>query len=128
MGIERFAARRGVPSVLWSDNRTNFIASEKELLQNVSAWNQQILSEALVKKRIHWKFIPVLLTTEVSGNELSGASNTFFMQSLESLGNRGFHNAITPKSRRRPQETLRTRASVLRCNLGPLAKRLRSVA
>ena len=58
MGIERFAARRGVPSVLWSDNGTNFIASEKELLQNVSAWNQQILSEALVKKRIHWKFNP----------------------------------------------------------------------
>ena len=58
MGIERFAARRGVPSVLWSDNGTNFIASEKELLQNVSAWNQQILSEALVKKQIHWKFNP----------------------------------------------------------------------
>ena len=58
MGIERFAARRGVPSVLWSDNGTNFIASEKELLQNVSAWNQQTLSEALVKKRIHWKFNP----------------------------------------------------------------------
>ena len=56
MGIERFAARRGVPSVLWSDNGTNFIASEKEFLQNVSAWNQQILSEALVKKRIHWNF------------------------------------------------------------------------
>ena len=58
MGIEQFAARRDVPSVLWSDNGTNFIASEKELLQNVSAWNQQFLSEALVKKRIHWKFNP----------------------------------------------------------------------
>ena len=58
MGIERFAARRGVPSVLWSDNGTNFIASEKELLQNITAWNQKTLSEALVKKRIHWKFNP----------------------------------------------------------------------
>ena len=55
-GIERFAAHRGVPSVLWSDNETNFIASEKELLQSVSAWNQRVLSEASVKKRIHWKF------------------------------------------------------------------------
>ena len=58
MGIERFAARRGVPSDLWSDNGTNFIASEKELRQNVSAWNQQILSDALVKKRIHWNSNP----------------------------------------------------------------------
>ena len=58
MGIERFAARRGTPSVLWSDNGTNFIASEKKLLQNVSAWNQQTLSETLVKKRIQWKFNP----------------------------------------------------------------------
>ena len=55
-GIERFAVHRGVPSVLCSDNGTNFIASEKELLQSVSAWNQRVLSEASVKKRIHWKF------------------------------------------------------------------------
>ena len=58
MGIERFATRRGVPSVLWSDNGTNFVASEKKLLQNVSTWNQQTLSETLVKKRIQWMFIP----------------------------------------------------------------------
>ena len=54
MGIDRFTARRDTSSVLWSDNGTNFIASEKELLQNVSAWNQQSLPETLVKKRIHW--------------------------------------------------------------------------
>ena len=58
MAIERFTARRGIPSVLWSDNGTNFIASEKELLQNISSWNQQVLSETLVKKRILWKFNP----------------------------------------------------------------------
>ena len=58
MGIEIFATRRGVPSVLWSDNGTNFVASEKKLLQNVSTWNQQTLSETLVKKRIQWNFIP----------------------------------------------------------------------
>ena len=58
MGIERFIARRGTPSVLWSDNGTNFIASEKELLQNISNWNQKVLSDQLVKKRILWKFNP----------------------------------------------------------------------
>ena len=45
MGIERFIGR-------------NFIASEKELLHNISNWNQQVLTDALVKKRISWKFNP----------------------------------------------------------------------
>ena len=58
MGIERFIARREIPSVLWSDNRTNFVASEKELLQNITSWNQQVLTETLIKKRILWKFNP----------------------------------------------------------------------
>ena len=56
--IESFIARRDNPSILWSGNGTNFIASEKELLQNISNWNQQPLTEALVKKRITWKFNP----------------------------------------------------------------------
>ena len=58
MGIERFAARRDTPSVLWSDNGTNFIASDKELLQNVRSWKQQFLAESLVKKGMKWKFNP----------------------------------------------------------------------
>ena len=37
-------------------NGTNFIASDKELLQNISNWNQHILTEALVKERISWTF------------------------------------------------------------------------
>ena len=48
--------RRGIPSVLWSDNGTNFVASEKELLLNITNWNQEALSEELAKGRIHWKF------------------------------------------------------------------------
>ena len=58
MGIERFVSRRGVSSVIWSDNGTNFIASEKELLNNILSWNQQVLTETLVKKGIKWKFNP----------------------------------------------------------------------
>ena len=84
MGIERFAARRVIPSVLWSDNGTNFVASEKELLQNISSWNQQFLSETLVKKRILWKFNPPSAPTmEASGNEWLEVSNTFSTQFSE---------------------------------------------
>ena len=50
MGIETFRARLGVPSVVLSDNRTNFVPSATELLFNINKWNQQIVSDALVKK------------------------------------------------------------------------------
>ena len=55
MGIERFCARRGIPFVIWSDNGTTFVASEKTLLSNINNWNQQIVSDALVKKGSEWK-------------------------------------------------------------------------
>ena len=58
MGNERFVARRGTPSVLWSDNGTNFVACDKKLLQNDRNWNEQVLAESLVKNRIKWKFNP----------------------------------------------------------------------
>ena len=58
MGIERFVARRGIPSVIWSDNGTNFVATEKELLQNVLKWNHQSIAESMVKKGVNWKFNP----------------------------------------------------------------------
>ena len=41
MGIERFVSRRNIASVIWSDNGTNFVATEEELLQNVLKWNHQ---------------------------------------------------------------------------------------
>ena len=68
MGIERFCARRGIPSVIWSDNGTNFVASEKELLSNINNWNQQVLSESLVNLGVKWKFNPQSAPTEVFGN------------------------------------------------------------
>ena len=58
MAIEKFVSRRGVPSVLWSDNGTNFIASEKEFLQYFRNWNQRVLVDSLVKESVLWKFNP----------------------------------------------------------------------
>ena len=57
MGIERFIARRGTPSVIWSDNGTNFVGAEKELLNCIQSWNDQAPPE-LAKKGIKWKFNP----------------------------------------------------------------------
>ena len=58
MGIERFVARRGIPSVIWSDNGTNFVATEKEFLQNILQGNHQSIAESMVKKGVNWKFNP----------------------------------------------------------------------
>ena len=57
MGNQRFCARRGIPSVIWSNNGTNFVASEKKLLLNIKNWNQ-LEPDTLVKKGIRWKFNP----------------------------------------------------------------------
>ena len=58
MGIERFGARRVILSVIWADNGTNYVASEKELLFNIKNWNQQVLGEALVREGIKRQFNP----------------------------------------------------------------------
>ena len=56
-GIERFIARRGMPNVIWSDNGTNFVGAEKELLEVTRRWNDYAPA-ALVCKGIRWKFNP----------------------------------------------------------------------
>ncbi len=58
MGIERFIARLGAPAIIWSDNGTNFVGAEKELLQFVQGWDQVQISSSMVEKGIHWKFNP----------------------------------------------------------------------
>ncbi len=58
MAIERFMARRGAPAVLWSDNGTNFVGAEKELLACVQKWNQEYFAAQLAVKSVRWKFNP----------------------------------------------------------------------
>ena len=62
MGILRFTARRGTPAVIWSDNGTNFVGSETELVENIRKWNEQA-PELLVHKKITWKFNPPRYTS-----------------------------------------------------------------
>ena len=57
MGIERLIARRGTPSVVWSDNGTTFVGAEKELLNCIQSWIGQESPE-LAKKGIKRKFNP----------------------------------------------------------------------
>ena len=56
-GIERFIARRGMPSVIWSDNGTNFVGADKELTDAVARWNESA-PEALARIKLSWKFNP----------------------------------------------------------------------
>ena len=57
MGIERFIARRGTPSTIWSDNGTNFVGAEKELLACIKSWNG-MASTNFAHKSVAWRFNP----------------------------------------------------------------------
>ena len=58
MGVERFVSRRGTPTMLWSDNGTNFIGAEKELHECVEKWNTLNIAAELAHKGINWRFNP----------------------------------------------------------------------
>ena len=56
-GNKRFIARRGMPKVIWSNNGSNFVGAEKELLEVIPRWNDYAPA-ALACKGIRWKFNP----------------------------------------------------------------------
>ena len=55
MGIERFIARHGTPSTIWSDNGRNFVGAEKELLACIKSWNG-MAPNIFAHKAVTWKF------------------------------------------------------------------------
>ncbi|XP_075258365.1 uncharacterized protein LOC142350403 [Convolutriloba macropyga] len=58
MGIERFIARRGMPLVFCSDNGTNFVGTEKELLLCFLNLAKKKIASELAQKGVKWKFNP----------------------------------------------------------------------
>ena len=57
MGIERLIVRRGTPSTNCSDNGTNFVGAEKELLACIKSWNGMDPT-IFAHKGVTWKFNP----------------------------------------------------------------------
>ena len=58
MGVERFVSRRGIPTIISSDNGTNFVGAEKELRENIEKWNTINIAVELAHKGIKWRFNP----------------------------------------------------------------------
>ena len=54
--IDRFVSRRGIPSVIWSEKGTNFVATVKEFLQNILQWNHKLIAESMITKGFTWNF------------------------------------------------------------------------
>ncbi len=59
MAFQRFADLRGTPSVLLSDNGTNFVGARKELTEEAARLEDEAgVREELTKRRIEWRFNP----------------------------------------------------------------------
>jgi len=59
--LRRFIGRRGRPSLLYSDNATNFVGADremKEVYQFAKAQAERRIGETLSNEGIEWKFIP----------------------------------------------------------------------
>ena len=60
--LRRFIARRGYPTLIWSDNGTNFLGANREIKEFHEFLKQQqthsIISEFCSTSNIEWRFIP----------------------------------------------------------------------
>ena len=60
--LRRFIARRGLPTLIWSDNGTNFVGASRQLSDVYkfleTQANHQNISGHLASQNIEWRFIP----------------------------------------------------------------------
>ncbi len=54
--FRRFVSRRGSPSLIRSDNGTNFVGAEREMREAINAWNQNTVKDYLLQENIEWIF------------------------------------------------------------------------
>ena len=64
MDMEKFVFRRVVTSVIWSENKPTFIASENCLLNTILTCNQKVSTEPQLKKCIKWELNPPSLPNQ----------------------------------------------------------------
>ena len=58
LALRRFISRRGRPKALYSDNGSNFVGAERQLVESLREWNQTRIVDELSQKGIEWHFIP----------------------------------------------------------------------
>ena len=56
--LRRFIARRGKPTVVYSDNGTNFVGANHEMQECLNGLNQDKIASTLSQERIQWVFNP----------------------------------------------------------------------
>ena len=56
--FQRFIARRGKPSKVFSDNGTNLVSGSKELKQCIKQWNEDQISSHMLQREIEFAFNP----------------------------------------------------------------------
>ena len=56
--LRRFIARRGTPEEIRSDNGTNFVGGNKELVDSIKEWNHVQIKEFLLQHSTKWLFNP----------------------------------------------------------------------
>jgi hypothetical protein len=56
--LQRFIARRGKPSLIRSDNGTNFVGARNEMKVALDKWNQSTIDEFLKQRHVQWQFNP----------------------------------------------------------------------
>jgi len=57
--IRRFLSRRGSVDSIKSDNGTNLVGAEKELIEAMNHWNSSHIGKKLQQRSIKWDFNPL---------------------------------------------------------------------